>query len=221
MRQAALKNILLHQTMIPVPSYIINLDSCPQHKERMLKECSKYFDKFEIFKAVDGRQLKEKPPKMKHFTLGILGNLLSHRAVIQMAKDKGLPEVIALEDDCEFNEERVKLWYYYLSDAPKDWGIISLGMFCYGEEFSHVSKHFVKPIKGCYGTHAYIIRQSHYDKFLEICDRKEAVLDQMLTMYAEEINYYFLMPSMIKQIDINYSYTSYAKVDFSQRFKYF
>jgi hypothetical protein len=94
---------------------------------------------------------------------------LSHKQIVQWAKDSGLPEVCIMEEDVWFPGSDG--WQYFLRNKPTEefdlylggvYGLNPLALRRIGKEPGAAEIHnFV-------GLHCYIIRQRYYDKFLAL-----------------------------------------------------
>jgi len=80
---------------------------------------------------------------------------LSHKKIVQQAKDSGLKECIIGEDDLMFT--RPGAWQYFLDNKPKTFDIYLWGTY-------------VMPLeqKIICGFQLYIVHESFYDKFLSV-----------------------------------------------------
>lgn len=84
---------------------------------------------------------------------------ISHKQIVQDAKDKGLPFVVIGEDDLTFTSN--KSWEYFLSNMPKQFDLYLACTYC-------------PPItnKKVCGFHLYAVGESFYDKFLSVPETK-------------------------------------------------
>ena len=99
-----------------------------------------------------------------------MGCKLSHRNIIQEAKEKGFEYVTIFEDDCVFQNdflEKIKVF-----DEYKEWAL-----FYFGANTTHnrgnipVGKHdYIVYAKYCKTTHAYCVHNSVYDFILTAID---------------------------------------------------
>jgi len=161
-------------------AYVINLDSRPDRWSKMQ-------DKFR-----DAPFQLERFSAIKHEN-GLTGCGLSHTTIIQMAKDKNLPSVLIMEDDCkpikEFNNiwPKIKKW---LDQNSSSWDIFIGGNSYYASTIPSfdISSSSIKPIcvinsniKLYYTKllclHFYYLNVSGYDKFLEWKNNKKEAID--------------------------------------------
>jgi GR25 family glycosyltransferase involved in LPS biosynthesis len=161
-------------------AYVINLDSRPDRWTKMLEKFRDAPFKLERFSAI----------KHEH---GLTGCGLSHTTIIQMAKDKNMPSVLIMEDDCkpikEFNNiwPKIKKW---LDQHSSSWDIFIGGNSYYASTIPSldVSSSSIKPIcvinsniKLYYTKllclHFYYLNSSGYDKFLEWKNNTNQAID--------------------------------------------
>lgn len=86
---------------------------------------------------------------------------LSHKAIIQYAKDNRLPEVCVLEDDVFF--PAADGWQYFLRNKPSDFDIYLGGTYA-------LEYPVTNPISRIDGFHCYIMAERFYDTFLSVPD---------------------------------------------------
>ena len=150
------------------------------------------FKKVRRFIAVNGLELSGygEPPWFAHKTEnrakswgGVAGCLLSHRAVIEDAREKNYDKILVFEDDARPNQffsiESLQSILTFL-DVNKDWGICYLGYSEGGDVgvslFQHPSvinstdnnnyKIECWKVVGVLAMHAYIINSKSYDFLL-------------------------------------------------------
>jgi hypothetical protein len=80
---------------------------------------------------------------------------LSHKMIVQDAKDNGLEYVCVMEDDCMFPAEDG--WEYFVSSIPEKFEL-------------HLSGTYILPItnRKIVGFHCYVLHESAYDRFLSV-----------------------------------------------------
>lgn len=94
---------------------------------------------------------------------------LSHKQIVQWAKDSGLTEVCIMEEDVWFPASDG--WQYFLHNKPaEDFDLYLAG--CYGLNplaLRRIGKEAgAAEIHNFVGLHCYIIRECYYDKFLAL-----------------------------------------------------
>lgn len=82
---------------------------------------------------------------------------LSHKKIVQWAKQTGLPCVAIAEDDCIFTS--LNSWKYFLENIPEDYDIY-LGNYYSGVKMPD------NTIYGFAGLTCYIVNSRYYDTFL-------------------------------------------------------
>jgi glycosyl transferase family 25 len=154
--------------------YCINLDTRPDR----WKYVSAHFRKFglhknvERFSAIDIRSnpkytASEKLLRDNFSLLAMCGCLLSHRALIQKARENGLKNVLVLEDDVKFVEDNVRgipATLDQLSRTP--WDIFYLGA-TYLFKTIRISDVLIQVPNGAYATHAIAYNHTIFDEVLE------------------------------------------------------
>ena len=123
---------------------VINLDCRPEKREYTIRTLEGLFP-YRFYTA----QLHSNPKR---------GNLESHVAVVRWARDRGLRNVLILEDDIVINRP--------LADVPKfpeDWNMLYLGGLC-----THITAWGHPWIRGrFYCGHSYLIRDTLFDEIIE------------------------------------------------------
>lgn len=134
--------------------YCINLDRRPDRWD----ECVAIFDKMglevERFSACDGQLLDTGYGKVYN---GELGGSISHNMVIRSAIDRGLDNILILEDDIEFNENFLEKVEQSLQELPDDWDILFFGGNHTGG-FDKISENLIKVYR-TYALHCYALNK--------------------------------------------------------------
>jgi hypothetical protein len=94
---------------------------------------------------------------------------LSHKQIVQWAKDSGLPEVCIMEEDVWFPASNG--WQYFLQCKPtEEFDLYLSGAYGLNPlALKRISKEpGAAEIHNFVGLHCYIIRQRYYDKFLAL-----------------------------------------------------
>ena len=205
--------------------YLINLD---KRKDR-LEECQKIIDEsglvVEIVSAVDGSLLKEEELNRafldyipEHTLRGQHGCVMSHYNVIKQAKEEAHSSILILEDDFELVSDFTGLFEDYYSQVPDDWELLYLGAnhnFHEGLSLPRVRENIGVPIKS-YTTHAYAVKESIYDKLLEVFNKDVggSPSDIGLCKLQKELDTcYSFFPSLIAQ-RVGFSDIMGIEVDF-------
>ena len=217
-KEASEKKHILNKTFDKV--YLINLD---KRKDR-LEECKKIIDKsglvVERVSAVDGSLLKEEELNRafldhipEHTLRGAHGCVMSHYNVIKQAKEEGHSSILILEDDFELvSDIRIQgqvrnftdLFKDYFGQVPEDWELLYLGAnhnIHQGQTLPMIKTNVGKPVNS-YTTHAYAVKESMYDKLLDIFNKDANNCPSdigLCTLQKEMDTCYALYPSLIAQ----------------------
>jgi len=160
-------------------AYCINLLSRPDKREESVKEFSKHNLDVEFFKATDGYDVGYSGPLMK----GLIGCAMSHRDVVEIAREREYETVLVFEDDVAFGEDLNIKFYDWIKEVPPDWDMLYLGgnHNTKSTASQKISEHLLS-ITNTYATHAYAFRYTVYDMFLS---RLENINEYIDVMYAE------------------------------------
>jgi GR25 family glycosyltransferase involved in LPS biosynthesis len=115
----------------------------------------------EFLERVDGARSSE------HKLLATWACMRSHLAVIRMAKELGLPSVLILEDDCEFEPySKEVLARAKRQLQERSWQMLYLGgTLKKGSQRTEVSTNLLR-VSRVRLAHAYVVRSSLYDRIL-------------------------------------------------------
>lgn len=122
---------------------------------------------------------------------------LSHKQIVQYAKDNGLKEICIGEDDIIFTSDNA--WKYFLDNKPESFDLYLAATFC-------------PPNSGLVcGFHLYVISEKFYDKFLSTPD------DVHIDTYMDELkgDYHFCHPYPALQRGGEWSTNNRAVVNYS------
>lgn len=200
-------------------AYVINLDRRKDRWALMLASLSRVGLVAERFAAVDAAKLIENEDipsaELRKFLQKVDGvrvdeeiKLLatwacmrSHLAVIQMAKDNGLPAVLIVEDDCEFERyARPVLSRVVRQLYSQPWQMLYLGgTLKKGGRRDNVSENLLRVSKVRL-AHAYVVRSELYDRILNEAPSSGLPLDWY---YSEcllpTIDAYMVKPALAYQ----------------------
>lgn len=169
----------------------------------------------ERFEAVNGKTCGMNPGRppvqgWSTISLGNLGDVLSHRAIILQSKRNKLNNVLILEDDVEF-DKTIDL-KSLLEQAPKDWQILYFGG-------NHQSP--LIPVNKYWGrcqftltTHAVAINKHIFFKILDITSGLGAPIDLYYAMLQPYYYCYAPLKPVAWQID-GYSDIGDKNVEYS------
>jgi GR25 family glycosyltransferase involved in LPS biosynthesis len=181
-------------------TFIINLDSRPDRWSKIQRE----------FKGADFK-LHRVSAVVKE--VGAYGNFLSIINAIKLAKQKGLSEVLILEDDCLLKKGFEKRWVTikeWLDKNPTKWDIYSGGAaLIYMPELIGVSKSvkFYNPVwSTC--AHWIYIESRIYDKLLDHYNKYSFACNYFPALNADIHN------NLFKTV-ISYPFMAYQESGFS------
>jgi glycosyl transferase, family 25 len=99
--------------------------------------------------------------------LGAIGCSMSHLKCLQIAKEKGWPHVLILEDDVEFTDLELldKQMRTFFLEKTNNWNVAMLSGNC-GSPYQVVSDACVK-VARCLTTAAYLVNGSYYDTLIK------------------------------------------------------
>jgi len=108
--------------------FFINLDRRQDRLDFITKQLESVGIKAGRVSAVDGNLLDPDPKIGNGWNhKGVAGCALSHRKVIQMAKDKGYKNFLVIEDDTVFCEDFLAKVLLFLDQVPDDWDMLYFG----------------------------------------------------------------------------------------------
>jgi hypothetical protein len=155
---------------------------------------------------------------------GVIGCHLSHKKCIQMAKDKGLPYVIVIEDDCDFllSNERLKKCLHtmieYHSTHPEVEiinGCGNLSPFVITSLQSFGGMQFLRS-PGVLTTHFIFYTASVYDRILEA--NPETPIDVILNTHRMVYTHPYLATQIASYSNIQNADVTYDNIDRSRVF---
>lgn len=168
-----------------ISKFVINLKSRFDRLDNMKIQLPILFNdpSFEIFEAY----FKKGP---------MLGCALSHLGVIQIAKERNLPFVLVMEDDCIFHakDKIVRYTTEAFNNVPDDFDLLFGGLY-QGLDLSPVNNYW-SVIKKFSGTHFYVVHEKAYDKILNGYDKKSHI-DRWYT--SSELNMYVVREMFVTQ----------------------
>jgi GR25 family glycosyltransferase involved in LPS biosynthesis len=187
--------------------FLINLDRRLDRLEFIKKQLDRVGIEAEKISAVDGNLLNPDPKIGNGWNhKGVAGCALSHRKIIQTAKERGYKSFLVIEDDTVFCDDFIKKLDFYMNQVPDNWDMIYLG-----------GNYLTKP-KPCninigrcthtLTTNAYAMKDTLYNKILEnisenVMELKMPV-DVLYTSIQQDKNYncYAFRPQLVWQDSI-------------------
>jgi len=168
------------------------------------EECVEEFDKHSInverYKAFDGKDLESLPG----LNSGQVGAIYSHRGIIQEAKERGLDNILILEDDVKFDDE-VNLKFSEIYDRiPKDWDIILFGGNHVGNnpwakgQMTKVSENVFR-VTHSLALHCYAVKNTVYDMSIDVLSKMNNTNDALFAEIQSKVNCYIIRPHLAWQ----------------------
>jgi len=161
-------------------AHVIHNINRPDRLANIIKQADEQGFEFEIHAAT----MDEDNP--------VRGCHLSHRKIVQKAKDEGWPCVWIMEDDCMFTGPgAVK---HFLRSIPMIYRIYTGGSYGTHKTY-HKDVYYTYP-QSISGTHCYILRNSVYGQFLGMDENEH--LDVVISKtFALEDKVAIVMPAQI------------------------
>jgi hypothetical protein len=122
---------------------------------------------------------------------------LSHKAIVEDAKNRGIKEVCIIEDDCTFTCK--DSWRYFLSNKPKDYDLYLWGSF-----LIPITNGMV-----C-GFHLYCVSEKFYDKFLSL--PPDIHIDTGMDVLKGDYHFCYPFPALQRK---GFSFNNKCDVDYS------
>ena len=170
--------------MININCLIINLDRCPEKRNRMIQKMEKYPEiKYSIFNAIDGQNITEEYMKKNNYkvldswtdpfqnrktTKGEIGCSLSHYGVYEKAFSMDNDITLVLEDDAEFSDDFLEILQNTINELGTiDWNMCYLGRnkMDTNEEEEKITNNLLYSSYS-YWTIGYLINQSFCEKII-------------------------------------------------------
>lgn len=194
----------------------INLDRRKDRNDECISELEKHSIIAERFCAIDGNN-EEAPLGWRH-SLGNLGCVRSHLEVIKFARDNKYKSILILEDDVIFtNIEKFENFY---SQLPTDWDILYLSgnhNLHEGHKLNMISENIAKCYL-TYTTHSFAVRDTMYDKIIDILSNASEPVDVEYTKIQRICNSYSFYPGLSTQ-RVGYSDIMNSEVDYTKYIK--
>ena len=154
--------------------YCINLDSRPDRWKYVRGQFKQFGLRRDVerFSAIDIRTdpdytASERLLRDNFSLLAMCGCMLSHRKIIETARDENLDTVLVFEDDIRFLEDNVGSIDRSLNQLGQlDWDVFYLGA-TYLFRLEPLGDHLVRVPNGAYATHAIAYNSCVFDRILE------------------------------------------------------
>lgn len=182
--------------------YIISLKHRLDRRDSIVHQLSKIgAENYEFFDAIEG---------------GAEGCRLSHKAIIEKAKELNLPYITILEDDALFCDDFIQRYNYVLPQLHDNWDMFYLGGNNYCNPLTMFSENIGK-CKKTLSTVCYMIRDTIYNDVIELLN-KGGIID---VIYVDKIQVHYKCycssPSLVSQIG-GYSDIQNRNVDFYKKY---
>jgi GR25 family glycosyltransferase involved in LPS biosynthesis len=183
-----------------IPKYVINLKHRTDRLEQIKSEMQWVFTdtSFNLFEGIVHR----KP---------MIGCGSSHLAIIQLAKERNLPYVLLIEDDCIFPAKEKVLPYINeaFKEVPDDFNIVFGGL--YQAKLTNPINNYWMRVRQYSSTHFYIVNSKCYDLILNGWD-KNSHIDRWL---AEHVDNSYCTKKMWAIQSVGYSDNVCQNIDYS------
>ncbi len=220
-KQALLNEALYH-------TFIINLDGRCDRWDKMVSQMNKQgIERYERFSAIRPRLVDPLHKRvaddlyqffinlgqvlsyqMEKNVIGTLGCLLSHIEVIKIAKSRGYPHVLILEDDAMFVSYAAKV---IRRIAPfiknDDWGMVFLGGKCSKGYVESKVNRTIKRIEGVKLAHAYLINHTLYDEIIHSASEYGQPIDWFYANFIQK-----KYPCFMTHPKVAYQFSGYSDI---------
>ncbi|KVP67449.1 glycosyltransferase family 25 protein [Burkholderia ubonensis] len=175
----------------------INLDRRPDRWEAMQRKfVEQNILTVERLSAVDAKQVAV-PEHLSHMRPQDYGCTMSHLAAVKQAKAAGASEVLIFEDDAFFDADFTARFPEFIAQVPDDWHMLFLGAYHFTQPIP-VAPNIVKTVETL-TAHAYVVRDSLYDAFIEINENPPAIIDRNNLVLQQTFNCYCFEPNLVGQ----------------------
>jgi GR25 family glycosyltransferase involved in LPS biosynthesis len=177
-------------------AFYLNLDKRTERKEAFEKRSAEIGIQAERFPAT---QLSEgdvpNPLNNKDWHIKI-SCTYSHFEMIKEAKSRGWKNCLIFEDDCIFEPNFIQKMKECIVDLKSvEWDMFYMGGEPNSECYS-ITDNLAKCTTGLYGTHAYAINESFYDKILSI-PYTSGVIDTLFLFYDRSNKKYLMSKELL------------------------
>src|SRR5262249_27077744 len=141
---------------------------------------------------------------------GAYGCLLSHLELVRDARRLGLPSLLILEDDVEFDSCFRDKFPLFARALPADWDMIFLGAF-HRDNPVPISENVCR-ICQAYSTYAYARMDTVFDAFVAANESSLRPVDVNNSALQAQFNCYCFMPNLA-WVETKYSHVQERIVD--------
>lgn len=174
----------------------INLDRRPDRWEAMQRKFAAENIAAERLPAIDSKTTVV-PAHLAHMRPQDYACTMSHLAAVRQAKADGIPNVLIFEDDAFFGPDFAGRFTAFFAQLPADWDMLFLGAYHF-EKPVPVASNVVRIVKAL-TAHAYAVRASVFDAFIEINGNPPAIVDRNNTVLQRRFNCYCFEPNLVGQ----------------------
>lgn len=164
--------------------YCINLESRPDRWKNMDAQFNRLGLDVERFAALQGVRGDYNPVRK---TLGQIGCLKSHKAVVEDALKNNYESILIFEDDITICQDFSSRLSHCSEDMVSDWDSLYLGGTFFHNQPVQVSKYLYKNV-GTFGTFAFVLRKTIFSELLQLYSTHRYNADNC---HAEHIQYQF------------------------------
>jgi len=187
--------------------FVINLDRRQDRLDLITKQLSRVGIEAERVSAVDGNLLDPDPKIGNGWNhRGVAGCALSHRKIIELAKERQYANFLVIEDDTVFCEDFLNKIDSYMQQVPNDWDMLYFG----GNHLSQLKPQNINVGKCTHTltTNCYAMQHSLYDEVLKHLPNNVVELvkpiDSLYTDFQKNNNFniYSFKPHLVWQDSI-------------------
>ena len=125
---------------------------------------------------------------------GAYGCLRSHLAVVEQARAEAWPSVLIFEDDAVLAPEFNARFAAFSDQLPDDWDMVFFGAI-HQEPPQQVSDNVMR-VTHSLSTYAYALKQTIFDRYIDLNRQALTVLDENTRALQREFNCYCFMPHL-------------------------
>lgn len=180
--------------------FCINLARRMDRYIQATAEFEKHNLEVKFIEGIDGKTLPVRYILSKdgmQVSRGDLGCTLSHLKVTKLAKERKLKSYLVFEDDVELDPNFNELLLKYLEYIPSDWDMIYFGGN-HNKPLVKINEHISKMTQ-TFTTHAMIVKDTVYDKMIEMWSKENEKVDVALSELHRDNNCYVFTPHIAFQ----------------------
>jgi len=187
--------------------FLINLDRRSDRLKFITEQLNKIGIEAERVSAVDGNLLNPDPRIGNGWNhKGVAGCALSHRKVIELAKERQYSNFLVIEDDTVFCDDFLEKLDFFMQQVPHDWDMLYFG----GNHLGQLKAQNINVGKCTHTltTNCYAMQSSMYEEVLKnLPDKVEELKKPIDSLYTdfqknENFNIYTFKPHLVWQDSI-------------------